>query len=150
MEAKINIEDYLTVEEVKEEIKSSIRFMVRCQLEYSDLETLISNLGYKMMFELINQETGVDCQELIKQKIKELLEKDDSIRFELWHRKNDHSRMDDSKAIKYLDEAIDEYKDLIKDKVKQEIDNFEFDDVKEEIFDIAYDVVRDRIFGSDR
>ena len=67
MELKINIEDYLSKDEIKDECKSAIRSAIYHQFEKeSELERLISNLSYEFLFKEVSECTGKDAEELIK------------------------------------------------------------------------------------
>jgi hypothetical protein len=78
--------------------------------------------------------------------VRELLDDDSSIRYNLWRRK-DVWQKDESPAIVILDKAIKDNEDLIRNKVMQSIDSFDFGDVKETMYDTLQTVVYEKIFG---
>ena len=126
MNIKLNIEDYLNYEEIREECKAAIRSCIFNQFnKESDLDRLISNLSYRFIFDAIQESTGEDCIQSIKDKVKELSGKTSTILYELF-KKADAWDKSESVGIKILNEAIKENESLIKDKVKEAIQDYDF------------------------
>ena len=148
MNVTINIEDYLTQDEIKEECRCAIRnsvYEMFCAKE-SDVDRLISNLGYEFIFEAVSEAIGKDAENAIAEKVAELIKDDSSIRYEMW-RKNDAWNRTESPATKILHKAIEDNEQLMRERVHDAIVNFEFPDVREAMYDIACEVVSEKLFG---
>ena len=149
MNLTINIEDYVTPEEIKslamEAVRDSIMRMYSRD-EYN-ISRLITNLSYEFIFKAVSEAIGEDAQVKISNKVKELLEDGGSIRYELWRRKDAWEKIE-SPAIPILHKAIKDNEGLIRAKVMQSIDGYEFNDVQEAIYEALNQIVYDRVFGS--
>ena len=151
MNIEIDITDYLSQEEIKEECKYAIRnsvYEMFCKNE-SDIDRLISNLGYEFIFATISKAIGEDAEKLITKKVTELIKNDNSISYEMWRRKDAWERTE-SPAIKILYEAIEDNKYLMRSCVQKAIADFEFPDVRNVMYDIACEIVREKLFGENR
>ena len=148
MNVTIDITEYLSQDEIKEECKCVIRNSVQemfCRKE-SDIDRWISNLGYKFIFEAVSKAIGKDAEKVIAEKVEELIKDDSSIKYEMWRKKNDWDKRE-SPAIKMLYKAIEDNKSLIEQRVQAEIIKYEFDSVEDEIYNMACDILYDRIFA---
>lgn len=144
----INIDDYLSFSEIKDICIEAIRDAVyeNYRQKESDIDRLISNLGYEFIFEAVSKAIGKDAEEMIARKVSELAQKDDVVKYEMW-RRNDMFGREDSPAIKIMNEAIEDNKFYIRALVSKVIDNFEFTDVKDAIYDMACEVISEKLFG---
>lgn len=148
MNITIDITDYLSQDEIKEECKCAIRNSVHkmfCRKE-SDIDRLISNLGYEFIFEAVSKAIGKDAETVITEKVVELIKSDSSIKYEMWRKKDAWDRSE-SPAIKILYEAIEDNKWLMRDCVQKVIMDFEFPDVRDAMYDIACEIVSEKLFG---
>lgn len=149
MELTINIEDYIAPDEIKslamEAVRSSI-MKTYSQDEYN-ISRLISNLSYEFIFKAVSDAIGEDAQKKIESKVKELLEEGSSIRYELWRRKDVWEKTE-SPAIAILHKAIKDNEGLIRSKVMQRIDSYEFNDVQDAMYNALNEIVYEKVFGS--
>ena len=71
MEININIEDYLSKEEIKEIAKEQISYAIKEKFrKESDIERIITNLSYEFLFKAVSETIGKDsllCDSLSKQ-----------------------------------------------------------------------------------
>jgi hypothetical protein len=148
MDLTIRLEDYVTPEEIKAIAMETIRESIwrTFSQDETNINRLISNLSYEFIFKAVSDAIGEDAQAKISNKVRELLDDDSSIRYNLWRRK-DVWQKDESPAIVILDKAIKDNEDLIRNKVMQSIDSFDFGDVKETMYDTLQTVVYEKIFG---
>ena len=151
MELKINIEDYITPEEIKAVAMEAVRDSIVgtfCVNE-SNVNRLISNLSYEFIFKVVSDAIGEDAQTKITNKVKELLENESCIRYELWRKKDTFEKYE-SPAIHMLHKAIKDNEDLIRAKVVQSIDEYHFDDVQNAMYEALNQIVYDKVFGTTR
>lgn len=149
MELSIRIEDYITPEEIKAIAMEAVRDSITrtfCRDEAS-INRLISNLSYQFIFKAVSDAIGENAQAKITEKVKELLEDGSSIRYELWRRK-DAWQKDESPAIPILHKAIKDNEGLIRAKVMQSIDGYEFMDVQDAMYEALDKIVCDMVYGS--
>lgn len=149
MELTINIEDYITPEEIKSVAMEAVRdsIMRTYSRDESNISRLITNLSYEFIFKAVSDAIGEDAQTKISNKVKELLEDGGSIRYELWRRKNAWERTE-SPAIPILHKAIKDNEGLIRAKVMQSIDGYKFDDVQDAMYNALNEIVYEKVFGS--
>lgn len=119
-EIMINIDDYLTNEEIKEiigeEIKENIRINIR---DNKSITTFLNNLSYKYVWEIIEDEVekkldGI-AKEVITEKVVEIIKKLSS--YDVF-RSGDYFNKK-SIAQKILDDAVEENKEILQKKVKE-------------------------------
>lgn len=149
MELTINIEDYITPEEIKAVAMEAVRasIMRTYNRDEYNITRLITNLSYEFIFKAVSDAIGEDAQTKISNKVKELLEEGGSIRYELWRRKDAWEKTE-SPAIPILHKAIKDNEGLIRAKVMQSIDSYEFSDVQEAVYNALNEIVYEKVFGS--
>lgn len=149
-EITINIEDYMTPEDIKVECMAAVRQAVFNMYERNEAEIrrLITNLSYEFIFKAVSDCIGENAESLITNKVKELLEKDDSsIRYNLWRKKDAYENAE-SPAVTILHKAIKDNEQMIRNKVMEHIDTFRFDDVQTAIYDGLNNILYEKIFSS--
>lgn len=150
MEIKINIDDYLSEEEIKEQCKDAIRSVIASQ--YRDevaTKRLISNLSYEIVFDIISETINQDASELIRKNVLEVLGDKSAYRYLIFRRKDCCSNTD-SKACIILDEVVEGAKDVIKEKVLEAINKYDFgnsSDICQRIEDCFAEIIEERIFN---
>lgn len=149
MTIEINISDYLSEEEIKEECKYAIRQLIyNTYNNESRIDTLISNLSYEFLFKQISKCIDKDAETLIRNKVIELLENDSSIKYELFRKANAWDR-EASVGYKILEKAIKDSENLIREKVTAAINDYDFGNSKElydEIKDCITSIIDNRLF----
>ena len=114
----------------------------------SEIRRLITNLSYEFIFKAVSDCIGEDAETLIVNKVKELLEKDDSsIKYNMW-RKKDVYENTESPAVTILHKAIKDNEQMIRNKVMQHIDTFDFGDVQTAIYEGLESILYEKIFSS--
>lgn len=147
MNVTIDISDYLSYEEIREECKYAIRNSVQEMFrDESKVDTLISNLGYEFIFEAVSKAIGKDAEKVIIEKVEELIKNDSSIRYEMWRKKDNWDRRE-SPAINMLYKAIESNEDLMEQRVREEIMKHELYELQDIMYNIACDVLYNRIFA---
>lgn len=149
MELTINIEDYITPEEIKAVAMEAVRdsIMRTYSRDEYNISRLITNLSYEFIFKAVSEAIGENAQVKISSKVKELLEDGGSIRYELWRRKDAWEKTE-SPAIPILHKAIQDNEGLIRKKVMEHIDGYEFNDVQEAMYEALNQIVYEKVFGS--
>lgn len=149
MNININIEDYLSKEEIKDECKMAIRHSIYDKYKKeAELDRLISNLSYEFIFTEISQCINEDVKTLIRNKVIELLNDGSSIRYELF-RKADAWDRETSVGYKILEQAIKDSESLIREKVTTTINNYDFGnswEIRDKIMDCVTSIIDERLF----
>lgn len=149
MEITINIEDYLNTEEIKEECRSAIRYQIyQLFKKESEIDRLISNLGYEFIFKAIQETTGEDTLQKIKDTVVQLANKPDSIRYQLF---KGPDKWDSDVSIGYtiVQQALKENEPLIKEKVKDAISDYDFLSRKDSqcrMEDLFHEMLEEKLF----
>lgn len=150
MELKINIEEYITPEEIKtiamDAVRESIISVFRG--DEANINRLISNLSYEFIFKAVSDAIGEDAQTIISDKVKKLMKDESCIRYELWRKKDTFEKYE-SPAIPMLHKAIEDNKWLLREMVTQSIARYEFSDVQDAIYNALNQIVYDKVFGKE-
>lgn len=150
MNITIDIRDYLSADEIRDICKDTIAHDVRMLFtkNETEIERLISNLGYEFLFEAVSESIGKDAKKLIADKVIELIKNDSSIKYEIWRRQDVWQRTE-SPAIKIMNDAIEDNKHLIRDRVSVEIGKYPIDEIRDEFFDMAVHILEEKLFGKE-
>lgn len=149
MEMTINIEDYLNTEEIKEECRDAIRYQIS-QLfkKESKIDRLISNLGYEFIFKAIQETTGEDTLQKIKDTVIQLANKTAYVKYELFKAPN---QWDSKASVGYtiIQQTLKENEPLIKEKVKDAISDYDFlsrKDLQCRMEDLFHEMLEEKLF----
>lgn len=149
MNIDINIENYLSKEEIKNECKMAIRHTIYDKYKKeAELDRLISNLSHEFLFKQISECINKDVEALIRNKVIELLNDGSSIKYELF-RKADVWDRETSVGYKILQQAIKDSENLIREKVTAVINNYNFGNNQEiynKIMDCITLIIDERLF----
>ena len=150
MNITIDIRDYLSADEIRDICKDTIAHDVHMLFTKgeAEIERLISNLGYEFVFAAVSKAIGKDAEKLIAEKVIELIKNDSTIKYEIW-RKQDVWQKTESPAIKILNDAIEDNKHLIRDRVSVEIGKYPIDEIRDEFFDMAVHILEENLFGKE-
>lgn len=66
---EINIESYLSEQEIKEIVKDELRAMIRRNKGKDDLQRVIANVSHEIVVGLVNEHFDEDLQSLLKEKV---------------------------------------------------------------------------------
>ena len=152
MKIELDITDYLSEDEIKEEFRFAIRQSIHNKyIKESELDRLITNLSYEFLFKQISECINKDAETLIKNKVIELLKDGSNIRYELFRKANAWDR-EASVGYKILEQAIKDSENLIREKVTTEINNYDFGNSREiydNIMDCVTSIIDERLFRID-
>lgn len=132
---EIRIENYLDEDEIKQIVKEELRNEIREKIKDIGISTIISNIGYHHVFEIMNKEID-GYEEQVKEQVKKIIEGLTSYSV---FRKKDLFEHEDSLGQKYLEKSIEENKDIINNKVIQILNELSKDDISFEIGTIIED-----------
>lgn len=137
----INIEDYLSDNEIKsiveEEFRNKIKNMFSTEKEIS---RIITNLGYYNTFKIIEEEVP-NFKNNIKEQTKKQCENISS--YCVFREKDSYSN--ESLGQKYLEEAIENNKEIINKKVVEIMNDLSKEDIANEICSVLEDKI-DNLF----
>lgn len=143
----VNVEDYMTKEEIKEIIHQEIRYGVKKSLER---EYGISNTSYYLVATCVDQLLDEDDKKKIQENAKKII--DDMTTYSVFQTK-DNFRNKNSLAQTYLEESVENNKELISQKVKEIIENVSKSyslnkDIKEDIEQGVYEMIINRLLSN--
>lgn len=142
----INIENYLSEEEIKEICKDELRNSIKKQFSNEkDLTRIITNLSYYELWEQIENEVP-NCKKIIKEKTIEQLNKISS--YDVLRRKGEFDS-ENSVAQDILENCVIENKNIIEDKVKEILNSLSKTDIKYDIKGIIEEYVENLFKGDE-
>lgn len=137
----INIEDYLSDNEIKliveEEFRSKVKDLFRTEKE---MTRIITNLGYDNTFKIIEEEVP-NFKEIIKEQTKKRCQEISS--YCVFREKDNFS--DRSLGQEYLEEAVENNKEIINKRVIEIMNKLNKQDIANEICSILEDKI-DNLF----
>lgn len=136
----------LASEEIKDIIKEEFRNEVQRNIQKNGISTLIANIGYKNVFNIINNEIP-KYENQVKEKTKEVIENLSSY---CVFRKKDLIDQEDSLGQKYLEEAIRDNKNIINKKVVDIFNELGKQDISYEISSIIEDKINEMFIGGNK
>ena len=116
MEMQIRVEDYLSKEEITEMIRYRLDDVIR-----KDSERILSNTAYGVVFEAVDKALDGQMQETIKAKVVEII--NELSDFNVFRMKDAWGNPE-TVGTKILNEAIEENRQAIKEKVKEAVDGY--------------------------
>lgn len=135
---EINIEDYLNESEIKKIVEEELRYKIKEIFKTErDTTRILSNLGYYNTFKIVEEEVP-NFKEIIKENTKKQCLNIST--YEVF-RSKDYLNEKDSLAQKYLLEAVEENKNIIKDRVKEILREMDKQQIANEICSIIEDSV---------
>ena len=130
MEIKLNIEEILTSDEIKEIAIEQVRLYFRVQTE-QDLNRIMSNCGYKLSSMLIDESLVSDENiKVLKRTIDEIFSNKESIRFNLLRTPEVWDRSETT-VHKIFTDAVRENSGLIRENAKKAINELNAKDFKQ-------------------
>ena len=143
MNIEIDIHDYLSEEDIKDEAKYALRSLFANQFrKEADIERVLSNLTHEYIFKMVCDKLNVDREYIeaaIADGIKKAIE-GDTIKYKVFQRKDAWERSE-SPAVKILDDTLANSKELIEAEVEKRIREYDFHELQEEIQDTIYEVI---------
>lgn len=143
MKIEIDVHDYISEEEIKNEALYALRALFLSQLrKESDIERVLSNLTHEYVFKFVCEKLNITreyVESAIADGIKKAIE-GDMIKYKVFQRKDAWDRSE-SPAVKILDDALANSKELIEAEVERRIKEYDFRELREEIEDTIYEVI---------
>lgn len=137
----IDISKYISDAEMADIIREEVRDHIR-RLSWRDCQTLVTNAAHMVIWDALSEELGEDAKQMVVDRAKELIGELD--KYEVFHAKTEYT--EEGVGLKYLDEAMGECKDVIKDKVSSIVDGLDANDLYDMVTDSVYDAVREWIW----
>lgn len=150
MDIKISLENYLDENEIKEACKSAIRDVVfEKYSKEAEFDRLLTNLSYEFIFKQVSELIKEDSVLLISKKVKEILQDKNTIRYEIF-RKADAWERSESIGISLLNQAIKDNEKVLKEKVKETFEQYDFgntEEIKEVIEECVHEYIGTKLFN---
>lgn len=87
---EINLNCYLTKEQIKEIAEQELRYAFRKQLSTeSDIERILTNLSYEYVFKIVEEEFNIHKDEFkakLKETVMKVLDDSSTVRYEIFRR----------------------------------------------------------------
>lgn len=141
----IKIEDYLDREEIKEVCKDALYQKIREDMRGLNVNDIIANISHGEVAAMVDTYVGEDdfCKKMIPQKVRDVI---DGLSSFTVFRKADAWERENSVAYDILDEECRNARPLIRQRVEQIIDEYEFPQLeRDEIMYTIADVLTDRL-----
>lgn len=120
---KIDIDDYLTDEDIREICKEQVAYKVQSYLgDEQNTKRVLSNLSYEIIFDEVDRHLGESSKEIIRKNTLKII--NDLTNYSVF-RDNSYGGSK-SMATNIMEESVRENKELIKDKVREAISNKDF------------------------
>ena len=144
---EIDVKDYLSESDIKEIVQQELRFKVRQQFDLNNIERIFTNSAYHIVWEEVNKSIDYDMTEFIKNKVIEVI--NGLSDFNVFRDKSDYiyGRDKNSVAQEYLNQYVEENKNIINDRVKAIMQGLDEDAIRDQLYDLIYQIVEDRIIG---
>lgn len=142
---EINIKDYLNDDEIKEIAKEEVRVRLRQTIQDNDFDRILTNTAYKQVFKMVDEHFDGGLVDILSEKTKQIIE--DLSGYSVFRRKDMWGK-EDSKAYTYLQEAVEEHKGVLFNKVETILKNVDVEDIQDRIIDLIYDVIERKLKGS--
>ena len=129
----INIENYLSEEEIKDICKEGLRNNIKKQFSSEkEIMRIITNLSYYELWEEIEKEVP-NCKNIIKEKT--IMQLNNISTYDVIRRK-DEFNSSNSVAQEFIENYVKENKEIIENKVKTILNELSKTDIKYEIEEI--------------
>jgi len=141
---ELKIEDYLSEEEIKEIAKEEVTRQVRQAIRKDDLDRIISNSAYNFIWKAVDEQIDDDLITLIRDKTIKIINELSSYCI---FRQRDAWQNEDSKAYTYVQQAIEDNKEVIFNRVKESMMNINTEVIMDRLNDLIYQVIEDKLCG---
>ncbi len=129
MKAEIEIDNYLSEDEKKELAQDVFKEMCRNYFRSKDdpeaeLLRIAGNSAYIITIDYLNKLYDKNIEEIIKEKMIKILNNDEKISYELFHKSYGYGS--NGKGLDLVEKYLSENKELVREKVIEAINNFEY------------------------
>lgn len=145
MNLEININDYLCEDEIKNIVEDEIRKSIyRHFNDENNIKRILSNVSYELVFnkvdEIIKSTSNIteDTYTLINNKVIDII--NNLSEYSVFRQSNIYGDKE-SEAQCMLRCCVESNKDLLKTKVKEIIDNYNYSEIKNYISDMLYECI---------
>lgn len=148
----IDIHDYLTAEEIHDICVDELREELRSQMcKEADVERVISNLTYAEVQAMVENAFDIDLTEKLKNQIAKVIQDDDhTLKFHIF-RKKDAWSSQDGPGTKIIDEEIERCRPLIRRKIEELIEGYNFQwSMKEEMMYALERILEEKLFTKEK
>ena len=144
---EINVKDYLSELEIKGIVEQELRYKIKQSFDLNNIERIFTNSAYGIVWEEVNKSIDYDMTEFIKNKVIEVI--NSLSNYSVFRDKGDYvyGRDKDSIAQEYLNQYVEENKNIIRDRVVEIMQGLDGDTLRDQLYDLIYQVVEDRIIG---
>lgn len=145
MEVTINIEDYLTPEDIKAECKEAIKNCIYNQYNRNEenLRRLIVNLSYEYVYQMVNDAIGGNLENRIKENVTKAI---DEMSFYTVFRAKD-TWSPESKGHQIMEQEVERQREHIKMRIYEVIEQYDYPGIKNRIGDMIYECIDNKLFG---
>jgi hypothetical protein len=144
---ELKIEDYLSEEEIKEIAKEEVTRQVRQAIRKDDLDRIISNSAYNFIWKAVDEQIDGNLIDIIKEKTIKIINELSSYCI---FRQRDAWQNEDSKAYTYVQQAIEDNKEVIFNRVKESMMNINTEVIMDRLNDLIYQVIEDKLCGKEK
>jgi hypothetical protein len=135
--------DYFSYDDIKSIVESQIRNEVSYKLKRDlDFERIFNNAAYEIVFKEMENHVDYNIKEMINNKVFEIVSS--ASHHGLFKRKDAWER-EDSKSYTYLQEAVENNKNIIEDKVKEELGKLDTQYLADLVQDTVYKILDERL-----
>lgn len=147
MDIRINIEDYLTPEEIKCECKEALRNAVYSQYHRNEreLDRLLTNLSYHYVWDMVNNAIDGNLETVIKEKVTKII--DELSSYSVFRGKDNYGYAE-SKGHKIMEEEVERQREHIKLRIYEVIEQYDYQGIKNRISDMIYECIDEKLFGN--
>ncbi len=149
---EIDFKKYLSDEDIKDIVIEEARNIVRksfheigdMKRRMQDYERVIGNAVHHYLEKEIDGMIGSDHKHFIEKYVDKVIKDNSTYRYSVF-RKKSHWETEDSAALKYLEQAVEQNKSIIEEKVKQRLTDLDDNYFEELVRDLTYDVIKDKL-----
>ena len=136
---EINIQDYLTIDEIKDIIRDEFAASVaRALSKETDLTRIIGNIAHDIVFNEVGKYIP-NYKELLAENVKQIIEKKD-YKWQIFRCKDVWDR-EEGPGLTIIKETLNANKDDVKKRIEDAINNFDIKTLVSEYFDKRMDEV---------
>lgn len=142
MKIELNLEDYLTDEEIKNACEKAIYTNTYNKLAALDIDTVIANSSYKIIWKVLDEKFDKNLEEILCKKCEDVI--NNLSAFSVFRNK-DSFNSKKSVGQEILDQKVKESEGLIEKKINEIIESYDFNELKESIGDLVYQCIMDKL-----
>lgn len=145
MEITVNIEDYLSTDDIKEVCKDVLYQKIRDDMRHLNVNDIIANISYSEVAAMVDTYVGENdfCKKEIPRKVRDII--DEMSTYSVFHKADAWERKN-SVAYDIMEEECRASRPRIKARIAQIIDEYNFPQLeRDEIMYTIADVLTDRL-----